>query len=51
VGAVLTGTLWRIAFDLLVINRAQPGAGRGAGVDAAVVVFLLWLSSVILMWR
>ena len=53
VGAVLTGVLWRLAFD--GFSWLIGGSGRLAlihGSIAAVVVFLLWIyvSSVILMY-
>jgi membrane protein len=53
VGAVLTGVLWRIAFDGFSWYIGRSGSLRMIhGSIAAVVVFLLWIyvSSVILMY-
>jgi membrane protein len=52
VGAVLTGILWRIAFDGFSWYIGRSGLNFIHGSIAAVVVFLLWVyvSSVILMY-
>ena len=52
VGAVLTGILWRIAFDGFSWYIGRSGLTFIHGSIAAVVVFLLWIyvSSVILMY-
>jgi membrane protein len=52
VGAVLTGILWRVAFDGFSWYIARSGLTLIHGSIAAVVVFLLWIyvSSVILMY-
>jgi membrane protein len=52
VGAVLTGVLWRIAFDGFSWYIGRSGLNFIHGSIAAVVVFLLWVyvSSVILMY-
>ena len=52
VGAVLTGILWRIAFDGFSWYIGRSGLTLIHGSIAAVVVFLLWIyvSSVILMY-
>jgi membrane protein len=52
VGAVLTGILWRIAFDGFSWYIGRSGLSFIHGSIAAVVVFLLWVyvSSVILMY-
>ncbi len=54
VGAILTGMLWRLAFDGFAwyIARNKPVLDRSHGSIAAVVVFLLWIyvSSIILMY-
>ena len=52
VGAVLTGVLWRIAFDGFSWYIGRSGLKFIHGSIAAVVVFLLWIyvSSVILMY-
>jgi membrane protein len=52
VGAVLTGILWRIAFDGFSWYIGRSGLSFIHGSIAAVVVFLLWIyvSSVILMF-
>jgi membrane protein len=52
VGAVLTGILWRIAFDGFSWYIGRSGLNFIHGSIAAVVVFLLWIyvSSVILMY-
>lgn len=53
IGALLTGALWRVAFDGFAwYLRQNPGLTRIHGSITAVVVFLLWVyvSSVILMY-
>ena len=52
VGAVLTGILWRVAFDGFSWYIGRSGLSFIHGSIAAVVVFLLWVyvSSVILMY-
>ena len=52
VGAVLTGVLWRVAFDGFSWYIGRSGLTLIHGSIAAVVVFLLWVyvSSVILMY-
>jgi membrane protein len=52
VGAVLTGVLWRVAFDGFSWYIGRSGLTFIHGSIAAVVVFLLWVyvSSVILMY-
>ena len=52
VGAVLTGILWRVAFDGFSWYIGRSGLSFIHGSIAAVVVFLLWIyvSSVILMY-
>jgi membrane protein len=52
VGAVLTGLLWRVAFDSFSWYIGRSGLTLIHGSIAAVVVFLLWIyiSSVILMY-